>query len=343
MALAIVTLAANGKPAPAADLDWSQTVGPLLFYDTAGNWTPAQIPTDGDNVTFSIDVAGLPIIIGALSNGNNVNVIDNDWTFTGGGGATLDTEGLVTIDDPFGTTIANGTNLTVNAAVNWNNAGSIGTGVVDGDGSLLQSRRIDLGFDGTGRLDVSGGAVARTLRQGTSIGDMVIAFALGSDGKVAVHGTDVTDSLLDVDDNLIVGEAGLGQLNIGRDLNDNEVGTGALQVDLNLVIANAAGNVADNKVVVSGAGATVNVGGNLEAGRAGKGTFEARNGATITIGNDLDVGLIGGGDGTVLIDGPGTTVNAAGLFVGNAAAPGRPAPSPSATAPRQPSRAPPTA
>ena len=84
----------------AVDLQWSQTVGPVLFYDTGTNWTPAQVPTDADNVTFSIDVAGLPIIIGALSNGLNVNVIDNDWTFTGGGGAILYTEGVVTIDDP---------------------------------------------------------------------------------------------------------------------------------------------------------------------------------------------------------------------------------------------------
>ena len=93
---------------------------PDLHIQRCTSWTPSQIPTDADNVTFAIDVPGTPnIFIAALSNGLNVNVLDNDWIFTSAGGSNLDTEGTVTIDDALGTALSNGSNLTVNAAVNW--------------------------------------------------------------------------------------------------------------------------------------------------------------------------------------------------------------------------------
>ena len=197
---------------------------------------------------------------------------------------------------------------------------STGTGVVDGDGSLLQSRSFLIGGSGTGTLEVRAGGRARTQISSALAGDATLGDNQGSNGKVAVHGTatdDTTASLLDVDDTLIVGDAGLGVLNIGRDLNGNEVGTGALQVDLQLLIGNAAGNTLDNKVVVSGANATANIGTNLQAGLSGKGIFEARNGATITVGGALGAGGLPAGNGTILIDGPGTTLTSSTMFLGN--------------------------
>jgi T5SS/PEP-CTERM-associated repeat protein len=467
----------------AVDLEWTNTTPGVLFYDTGANWTPAQTPTLSDNVLFQVNI-GDPIIIGATSQALNVTFADNDWEFTGAAGGTLDSNGVLTIDDQLGTTLLDGTNVVASNNLLWNNAGNIivgdvgfgsltlqdgsdldglqvfvgnnvgatgeitltgtstsltarllvntgvftignnggtgtvnvlddadlrtsstagndiwvgsglfdadlvdplnpvtrstgtlnidsvgsfaeaedvnigifggtgflnitnggrmintdggspdttlgandgasgekasGTGVVDGDGSLLRSRSIFVGGSGTGRLTVSGGGVAQTLIDGASVGDMFIGNSTGSDGKVAVHGAGLTNSLLDVDENLTVGNTGLGQLNIGRDINDNEVGTGALQVDVSLFIGNASGNTQDNKVVISGANATANIGTTLNTGVSGRGTFEARNGATITIGGALAAGGLAGGDGTILIDGPGTTLSANNLFLGNA-------------------------
>ena len=197
---------------------------------------------------------------------------------------------------------------------------SSGTGVVDGDGSRLQARTIRVGDSGAGRLEVRNGGEARTLTAGGNPGEAFIGRLAGSDGKVAVYGTatnGTTASLFDVDETLFVGTAGLGQLNVGRDLDGNEVGTGALQVDLDLNIGSGIGNSLDNKVVVSGANTTANIGRNLTVGENGKGTFQALNGATVTVGSGVNVGLLGGSDGTMLIDGIGTTLAANRSFIGN--------------------------
>ncbi len=199
----------------------------------------------------------------------------------------------------------------------FNGAKSTGTGVVDGNDSLLQGRSIFVGGSGTGTLDIRNGAVARTQTQGTTVGDAILGINAGSDGKMAVHGSGTNASLFDVDNSLIVGDAGLGFLNIGRDLNDNEVGFGQLQVDVDLFIADEIGNNGDNTVVVSGMNATANIGRDLSVGNEGKGIFEARNGATITVGDEVHVGLANGADGTVLLDGGTTTLTAAFLFAGN--------------------------
>ncbi len=483
MRVVLSSLALGGitGQASAVDLEWANTTPGLLFYDDGANWNPVNAPDDADNILFALDET-LTIVLGAPSDGNNFTVTAGDWTFTGGGGTSLDTEGLLTIDDGG---LLSGAAVTLTGPSNWNNAGiatvgdagdgtltveagalmevsqlfvgdqnggtgtvtatgagtilratlnvntglhsigrdggsgtinvldgaalrtsstapndiyvgsgffdadlidplnpvvrsvgvlnvdgagsfaeaedllvgrlggigfvnvtnggqiintdggsngspdtllgispdSEGTLTVDGDNSLFRSRQINVGYDSLGRAIVTGGGVVRTQTQGTSLGDMIIGVNTGSDGKIAVTGTDsggTVNSLLDVDNDLFVGDAGLGQLNIGRDIDNNEVGTGSLQVDENLIIGNLAGNTQDNRVVVSGTDATANVGTSLIAGSAGTGTFEARNGATITVGAAISAGAAPDGDGTVLIDGPGTTATANNLFIGNA-------------------------
>jgi len=462
----------GAAPAQAADLDWFGTGG-LLFYDTDSNWNPVQVPTTADNLTFSIDVAGTPIIIGATSGALNIDVTDNDWEFTGAAGGVLNSDGALTIDDVLGTTLANGTNVVVSNDLTWNNAGdiivgnigygsltlqdgsdldglqifvgnsvgavgeitltgsgttltarllsntgvhtignfggtgtlnvlagadlrttstsfndiwvgsglfdpdpidplnpvtrstgtlnidgagsfaetedlhigvfgglgflnitnggqvintdsgtngtpdtfignnagSVGTAVVDGDGSLLRSRAIRVGVDGgTGTLEVTGGGLARTLTQGTAGGFGVIGDQAGSDGQVAVYGSGASASTLDVDDDLWVGNAGVGVLRIGQQLNGTADGSGALQVDVDLFIGDDAGNTGDNKVIVDGANATANVDNVTYVGLNGTGTLEVTNGAQFT-GRFLRVGQFAGSDGTLLIDGTDSLLN----------------------------------
>jgi len=166
-------------------------------------------------------------------------------------------------------------------------------------------------------LTVSSGGEARTLRQGTPLGDMIIGFTAGSDGKAAVFGTDTagtTASLLDVDDNLWVGRGGLGVLLIGQELDGTANGTGALQVDIDIFIGD--GNAADNMLVVDGANATVNAGDVIYVGHAGRGTMNVTGGGVVTNARGR-VGQTGIGDGTVLVDGRGSQWNmTTDLFVG---------------------------
>jgi T5SS/PEP-CTERM-associated repeat protein len=205
-----------------------------------------------------------------------------------GGGQVINTDG--------------GANGSPDTAFGANDAASQGMGVVDGDGSLLRSRTIFVGGDGTGRLEVKSGGQARTLTQGASLGDMEIGLNAGSDGKVAVFGGGVAPSLLDVDNSLYVGDAGLGVLYVGQDLDGNANGTGALQVDVDLRIGDDTTNTNANKVVVDGAGATANVDNVTYVGLSGTGTLEVTGGAQFT-GRFLRVGQNAGSHGTLLVDG----------------------------------------
>jgi T5SS/PEP-CTERM-associated repeat protein len=259
-----------------------------------GSGTDGGDPAIASTGTLNIDGAGSfaeteDLIMGIFGGVGFLNIT--------GGAQVINTDGG-----------ANGSPDTIFA----NDAGSEGTGVVDGDGSLLRSRSILVGSAGIGRLTVSGGGVARTLAQGTSVGDMFIGLTNGSDGKAAVYGTatdGTTPSLLDVDNSLFVGDTGLGVLHVGQDLDGNAVGSGALQVDVNLRIGVNAANTADNKVVLDGANVTATVGDVVFAGENGRGTLELRNGATLTAARPR-VGSGPVANGTLLVTGDGTLFTA---------------------------------
>lgn len=140
--------------------------------------------------------------------------------------------------------------------------GSSGTGVVDGNGSLLSSRSVFLGYDGMGRLEVRGGGEMRTAVDSTSPSDMHIGMVAGSDGRGAVYGTapfGIKSSLLDVHGSLYVGTSGTGELYVGLDLQGNEIGSGAVRIGRDLNIGEDFGNNNDNRVIISGSQATVEV------------------------------------------------------------------------------------
>ena len=182
--------------------------------------------------------------------------------------------------------------------------GSDGDATVSGTDSQWLMRRLDVGRSSTGTLSVEAGGLVRTTATSLS-GDVVLGSLAGGDGKVAVFGSGGAASLLDVDDNLYVGDVDMGVLNVGLDLDDTADGTGALQVDGFLYIGDEVGNTAENKVVVAGTNATANVGGVVRAGNGGRGTLEIKNGANFTAAF-VRVGEAATGDGTLLVDGPGS-------------------------------------
>jgi T5SS/PEP-CTERM-associated repeat protein len=189
--------------------------------------------------------------------------------------------------------------------------GSSGDVTVSGDGSQWLMGRLEIANLGDATLSVEAGGLVRSNSNDMALGDA------GGSGRVAVFGAGASNSTLHVTNDLYVGSAGRGELSVGQNLSGTPDGNGSLVVGSDLFIGNNAGNNLDNKVVVSGADASANVGNVLYAGVSGTGTFEAHSGATITVAGALASGAGPGGDGTILIDGSGTTVAAANLFVGN--------------------------
>ncbi len=456
---ALLVLSAHN--AGAVDRDWNQTSGTQVF-NNAGNWTPGAVPLAGDNLTFGLD-GDVDIFLGAPSVGNDITFIDGIVEFLDVGGSTLNSGGIVTIDDVFAVGLGGGAQVILNSAT-WDNAGdatigdigfgsltinnggdfeanqvlvgnqaggvgeltltdtgtivtasllsnvgiitagnaggtgtinvfaganlrtastsgndiwvgsgvdpnngangstgtlnvdgvgsfaetedlqigrfggtgflnitgggqiintdggtngnpdtfiginsgSVGTAVIDGDGSMLRSRSINISWGGsTGTLAVRNGGVARTLRQGTALGHASIGTHSGGDGQVAVYGTatdGTTASLFDVDDSLWVGDNGLGVLRIGQELDGTANGAGALQVDVDLRIGDDTTNTENNRVVVDGANATANVDNDTYVGLSGTGTLEVTGGAQFT-GRFLRVGQNSTSNGTLIING----------------------------------------
>jgi T5SS/PEP-CTERM-associated repeat protein len=270
---------------------------------------------------------------GDLSDDDGPNPITSTGTLNvDGAGSFAETEdlnvgifggiGYLNITNGGNVTLSDGSSPDAGFGMNVGFGGQLaqGFGVVDGDGSLLSARAFYIGGSGIGTLAVSNGGEARTRVDSSTPSDIIIGDNLASSGKAAVYGfaTDgTTASRMDSEDNLIVGNAGLGELNVGLDLADNPVGSGALQVDLSLIIGDDAGNDQDNKVLISGSNATANIGNNLIVGNSGKGTVQILDGASVTIGSELAVGFVNGAMGTALIDGAGTTVSAGDAFIGN--------------------------
>ena len=270
----------------------------LRTTSTGGNdiWIGSGVdPSDANNVsTGTLNVDG----IGSFAETEDLNV----GIFGGSGFLNITGGGQVILTDGSSSDTTFGANDAVGGSK------SSGSGVVDGDGSLLQSRDIFVGGNGSGTLQVSNGGVAQTLVEGTSFGAMIIGNGDGSDGQVAVFGAGTNASLLDIDQSLFVGDAGLGVLRIGQELGGTANGAGALQVDVDLRIGDNTTNTENNRVVVDGANATANVDSVTYAGLSGTGTLEVTGGAQFT-GRFLRVGQNPTSTGTLLIDGTGSLLD----------------------------------
>ena len=192
--------------------------------------------------------------------------------------------------------------------------GSSGDVTVSGDNSQWLMARLEIGNLGDATLSVEAGGLVRSNSNDMALGDA------GGSGRVAVFGAGASESTLEVTNDLYVGSAGLGVLHVGQDLLGNPDGNGSLVVGSDLLIGNNSGNSLDNKVVVSGASATANVGNLIFVGVSGRGTMEVLNGAKVTNAGGR-IGELGGdpnAEGIVTVSGPNSSWDMTGsLFVGN--------------------------
>ena len=179
---------------------------------------------------------------------------------------------------------------------------SIGTVVVS-DNATLTSASSTIGEsavapDGDGTERTFG--IARVTRGAAwSTGFTGIGLGERSHGTLTVdEGATYTATIVDV---------GNGQVTVG---------TGGQLVQNQLLIGNDATN-AIATVGITGAGSAIGSAGNdafVSVGVFGSGHFEARDGATVET-NFLSAGFIAEGRGTIVLDGPGTTVDLSGVCV----------------------------
>ncbi len=306
-------------------------LGSTLLTDGPNSGQGYRIGNAGTG-TLNVTGGGLARILNDTSGG----IADFQLGVTATGEGTLNIVGddsSVIAEDVFVGNLGNGhLNITAGGVLNQNIStspdafvaqatGSSGDVTVHGTGSEWRASRIEIGNLGDGTLSVEAGGFVRSAAAGGST-DMTLGDAGGS-GKVAIFGSGGSASRLEVAQDLYVGNLGLGELFVGRDLSGTADGSGTLSVGSDLLIGSAPSNNLDNKVVVSGANATATVGGNLlaggtiQSGFAGTGAFEARSGATITIGGALAAGGGPDSEGTIAIDGLGTTLTASSMFLGN--------------------------
>jgi outer membrane autotransporter protein len=261
---------------------------------TAGNWTPASVPTAGDNTQIN---NGGTARVNGIGNTANANTL---------------TLGLAGGDS--GTVRVNNNNQLIIA-----NNFRIGDG---GDGTAILS---DTSFTSVaGNLIVgnqngsNGSLTIRDSAELTVAGGWTVGNQAGSNGNVDISsggfplgGTS--------NGNLIVGNSGTGMMVV------HDGGFGG-SFDSLILGNNATGS---GTVIVRDAGSVVGIGngavGPVTIGDLGFGDLEVRNGGQFRMnGGDLRIGRQGGSNGFVLVTGTGSTfqmnAGAGDVFIGGGAA-----------------------
>jgi T5SS/PEP-CTERM-associated repeat protein len=245
------------------------------------------------------DLASVSGYLGVETGSNGtVNVTGDGSTWTDTGSVfSVGRRGAGTVS------IADGGLVTTEVGYIGYYGGSNGTVTVcDTDSKWDDHGELHVGLSGTGRLEFTGGAVTN------SIG--YVGRYAGSKGTVDVDDAAGAKSTWTNSGALHVGYDGEGTLNITSDDNMESVVTsvsGYLAVEPS----------SKGTVTVTGVGAKwIDTGGVFSIGRKGTGTLNVTDGGvvTTTVGH---IGYFGGSNGTVTVDGAGSTWNnGGGLSVG---------------------------
>jgi outer membrane autotransporter protein len=286
---ALISLALLPAAPHSADAQtvWTGAINP--GWNTAGNWSTNAVPTAADSVI--VDTSGGTVIISSSVAATYNDLVVNS-SATG-----------------FGLDVLSGGTLT-GAATNGGatigqSAGSTAQMAVYGAGSTwtIPNGQLIVGGDGTGTLLIhSSGAVS------ASNFDAIIANNVGSAGTVTVTGVGSTLSLTD---DLYVGGAGNGRLNIFN---------GGAVTSANGFVGSSATGV--GTVTVAGAATMWTLtGANLIVGDSGAGALTLGSGGIVTVGAGAGAVTIAnnvGSTGTLNIGngGPAGTLNAAAIQFG---------------------------
>ncbi|MEM1445012.1 MAG: hypothetical protein AAGF84_03085 [Planctomycetota bacterium] len=225
--------------ADAVDRDWIGT-GPVLFWDTGSNWTPAARPGAGDNLTFGIDTGGSSIIAGASSDSAQVLFDGFDWEITGSD-ARIDSTAQVFVRNDAEVTVSNTLLWAVTDRINVGDV-SDGALTVQGEANVFgTSIRAGVAAGSTGTLTVGGdpNVLTRLQTSGTSasfgffLGDAGTGILNVLPGGEARIFNDTSGSIADFE--LGLQETGVGVLNIDGGLvfaEDLTTGAGSATINV---------------------------------------------------------------------------------------------------------------
>jgi outer membrane autotransporter protein len=329
LALTSTALVGLGQPiAATAAGTWTGAVSTDWF--TAGNWSPAGVPTSSDDVTLdptfpnptvvnAPNAAAQRLFIGTIESYSGSLTITNGGTLAdtaGYLGYASNASGAVTVVGP-GSVWSNSSHLFLalgnnsTGTLTISNGGAVsdtvghvgygqgtGTVTVGGIGSTwTNSGDLYIAEAGVGTLSIAnGGAVSNVT--GT------IGWHAGSSGTVTVDGA---GSKWTNSSDLYVGHSGNGTLNI---LNDGAVSNGG-----SAMLGYVGGSI--GAVTVDGALSKLAVSSSLYVGFNGTGILNILNGGTVS---DVDgtVGKYSSSNGAVAVDGTGSTwTNSGDLTLGD--------------------------
>ena len=293
-------------PSLAAQTVWNVSTG---AWTTAGNWSPATVPTSGTDVqinnggTASLTAAGASssLYLGTAPGDSGTLLVSGSGHLTNSGDVFLGSQGTGTITisaggqitsgasylgyDQFGTGGARTGTVTVTGSGSAWNTGSMEVGGWQATGTLtvqngghVAAGSFDVGTEGVGTASVlSGGTISTsnlTLGQGTS-GSLTIN---GAGSAVTVSGsTNVEDT-----GTLTVSDGGV-------------LNTGAL--------------FGKGSTTVTGAGSTLAASSGIAIGRTQAGSLTISDGGTVTSANSTTIGDFASGVGTVIVTGTNSSLS----------------------------------
>jgi T5SS/PEP-CTERM-associated repeat protein len=310
-----LTAALLAPSAFAGTPSWLGTVSNDWF--TAGNWSPAAVPTAGDiGVTVDTNSPNPAVINGGAAAGQQIfvgSIGSGSLTIQNGGVLNSTTGTLGNFQNGNGTVSVTGTNsawhnsadltvgnlgtgtLTIStggAVTNVNaklgsSAGATGNVTVNGtNANWASSGDVRIGDLGSGNLTISGGGTA-------SAANVYLAYGAGSTGSATVTGI---GSTWNAGNNLLVGFGGTGSLTIAQ---------GGHVTDSTGAIGNSAG--ANGTASVDGTNSVRDNSTALFVGGASAGQLTVSNGGQVN-NNVTRMGSYAGITGSIIVDGAGSAL-----------------------------------
>ncbi|MEN5161531.1 autotransporter domain-containing protein [Achromobacter spanius] len=269
------------SPANAQSITW--TGAQSRDWQDAQNWSSGSLPDATGNLYINSVPPYAPVI-------DNSNAQAGDLYLGAIGGPSL--------------TVQNGGVLTSGAAIISNSTNNgltpgpanleSGTATINGVGSQWTANAFNVGFYGTGTLDITGGGKAISTSQ------VMVGTHVGSHGTLNISGQG--SSLVGAA--LFVGDKGTGVVTI------SDKGTAQLA---SLAVAQIAGST--GTVEITGAGASLQTTQSMTIGGSSMGTLAVKGGATATSGTQTYVGMNAGGEGKLLVSGAGSQFSSLNNFI----------------------------
>lgn len=279
LALQALSLAA-ASPVLAQSITWNGTQS-NDWQDTL-NWSTGTLPGSSGNLFINSVTPNVPIIDNSSAVAGVIYI-----GAIGGPSLTLQNGGQLISDTAI---ISNSTNGLTPGVSDLQS----GTATINGTGSQWDANAFNVGFYGTGTLNITGGGKAIASNT-VSLGSHV-----GSHGTLNITGagSSLQAGQLTVSDN------GVSLVTISNN--------GTAQAS-GLLMGNSAGS--EGIVEITGPGASLETSGGMTIGSRGTGTVDIKGGASATSGGRTYVGTYDGGVGKILVSGAGSQFSSLNDYV----------------------------